>query len=157
AGALLLTRSAFAEDKVVKHFASGNSNEAVGIADASEDVEIGGPQALTADRDGRLFVLDQLNQRIIQFDPKRPTDDANIYDMPPSVQPNDLVVRGNEFLVWDSGIRSLKPSADTTSTRGIGNGPIKLEEDSSRGVDDVLATSAFAQMGSQPVSDAAEL
>jgi hypothetical protein len=155
--AALLPRAAAADDVVVKRFASGDSANSVGIADASEDVELAGPQALTVGTDGNLFLLDQLNQRIIRFDPKRPAEEPSILQMPESVQPNDLVVRKDEILVWDGGIHTLKASGDATSTRGIGGTTIKLEETSTRAVDDVFATSAFAQMGSQPPGSALEL
>jgi hypothetical protein len=153
----LATYSAAADDQIIKSFSGGSSAEAVGIADASEDVELAGPQALTADADGNLFLLDQLNQRIVRFDPKRPAEDPSILEMPASVQPNDLVVRKDEILVWDNGIHTLKATGDPASTRGVGGTTIKLEEVSSRGVDDVFATSAFAQMGSQPAGNPADL
>ncbi|WP_409411258.1 hypothetical protein [Bradyrhizobium sp. AUGA SZCCT0182] len=153
----LASCSASADDLIVKRFTSGNSADAVGIADASEDVELYGPQALTADSNGNLFLLDQLNQRIVQFNPKRPAEDPSILEMPASVQPNDLVVRKDEILVWDNGIRTLKATADPVSTRGVGGTIVKLEEVSTRAVDDVIAASAFAQMGSQPPGNPVEL
>jgi hypothetical protein len=159
---------AAADDIVIKRFTGGDSTTSVGIADASEDVELTGPQALTADASGNLFLLDQLNQRIVRFDPKRPAEDPDILEMPGSVQPSDLLVRKDEILVWDGGIRTLKASAEPQSTRGVGSTPsagvkrlapasIKLEEISTRAVDDVFATSAFAQMGSQPAGNPLEL
>ena len=155
--AALLPGAATADDIVIKRFSGGDSANSVGIADASEDVELAGPQALTAGADGRLFLLDQLNQRIVRFDPKRPTEQPSILQLPETVQPNDLVVRKDEFLVWDGGIRTLKAAAETPSTRGVDASSVKLEEVSSRAVDDVFATSAFAQMGSQPPGDPLEL
>jgi len=142
--------AAAADDVVIKRFNGGDSANSVGIADASEDVELAGPQALTTDGNGTLFLLDQLNQRIVRFDPKRPAEDPSILEMPASVQPNDLLVRKDEILVWDGGIRTLKASGEPTSTRGVGGTTVKLEEVSTRAVDDVFAESAFAQMGSQP-------
>ena len=126
--AALLPRAAAAEDVIVKRFSGGDTANSVGIADASEDVELAGPQALAVGADGDLFVLDQLNQRIIRFDPKRPAEEPGILQMPESVQPNDLVVRKDEILVWDRGIHTLKASGDATSTRGIGGTTVKLEE-----------------------------
>lgn len=149
--------AAIADDVVVKRFTGGDSANSVGIADASEDVELAGPQALTVDANGHLFLLDQLNQRIVRFDPKRPAEDPSILEMPDSVQPNDLLVRKDEILVWDNGIRTLKASGEPISTRGVGGTTVKLEEVSTRAVDDVFAQSAFAQMGSQAPSNALEL
>jgi cell wall-associated NlpC family hydrolase len=151
------TLGAAADDTIVKRFDGGAAPDKVGIADASEDVELFGPQALTTDAGGNLFLLDQLNQRILRFNPKQPDEEPNVLEMPAAVQPNDLLVRKDEILVWDNGIRTLKASGEPTSTRGIGGTVTKLEEVSSRGVDDEFATSAFAQMGSQPPGDPAEL
>jgi len=53
---------AIADDVVVRKFSSGATPTTVGIVDASEDVELAGPQALTADGQGNLFLLDQINQ-----------------------------------------------------------------------------------------------
>jgi hypothetical protein len=155
--AVSMSGPATADDVVVKRFTGGDSSNSVGIADASEDVELAGPQALTSDGNGNLFLLDQLNQRIVRFDPKRPAEDPSILEMPASVQPSDLVVRKDEILVWDGGIRTLKASKDPTSTRGVGGTTVKLEEVSTRAADDVFATSAFAQMGSQPPGNALEV
>src|SRR3954469_5142052 len=128
AGALVIAMgAACAEDLVIKRFGGGNSADAVGIADAGEDVELTGPQALTAGSDGHLFLLDQLNQRIMRFNPKRPAEDPSILEMPASVQPNDLVVRKDEILVWDNGIRTLKAKGDPVSTRGVGGTTVQLE------------------------------
>jgi hypothetical protein len=156
---------AAADDIIIKRFSGGDSATSVGIADASEDVELTGPQALTADASGNLFLLDQLNQRIVRFDPKRPAEDPSILEVPDSVQPKDLLVRKDEILIWDGSIRTLKASGEPQSTRGVGNTTvkrlapvsIKLEEISSRAIDDVFATSAFAQMGSQPPGSPLEL
>jgi hypothetical protein len=153
----LLPHAAAADDVVLKRFSAGDSANSVGIADASEDVELAGPQALTVGTDGNLFLLDQLNQRIVRFDPKRPSEEPSVYQMPESVQPNDLVVRKDDILVWDGGIHTLKVAGEPASTRGVGGTTVKLEEISTRDVDDRFATSAFAQMGSQPPGDALEL
>jgi hypothetical protein len=148
---------ACASDVVIRRFGEGDSPNAVGIADASEDVPIFGPQALTIDADGQLFLLDQLNQRIVRFNPKRPAEEPSILEMPATVQPSDLLVRKDEFLVWDGSIRTLKATGDSISTRGTGGASIKLEEVSARAIDDAFAVSGFAQMGSQPPGNAIEL
>ncbi|WP_461355399.1 hypothetical protein [Bradyrhizobium sp. USDA 4454] len=128
----------------------------VGIVPASEDVELAGPQALSADGQGNLFVLDQINGRILQFDPKQPNTAPDILKMPGDVQPTDLVVHNDDIMVWDGGVRVLK-AAPGQSTRGLGGDVIQLEEVSSRGADDQIAISAFAQMGSQALSSPTEL
>ena len=110
--------AAMAADTVVRHFNAGDTATAVGIAPAVEDVELTGPQALTSDADGNLFVLDQINGRILRFDPKQPGSDPSILKMPADVQANDLVVRKSDILVWDGSIRTLK-AASEQSTRGV--------------------------------------
>jgi len=148
---------AAADDVIIKRFNRGDAAAAVGIADASEDVELYGPQALTSDGNGNLFILDQLNQRVVRFDPKRPADDASVLLMPKGVQPSDLLVRKDDILIWDGSIRTFKASRDDQSTRGVDAQPITLEEVSTRGADDVFATSAFAQMGSRQPDSPVEL
>jgi hypothetical protein len=150
--------SALAADTVVRQFSAGATSTTVGIAAASEDVELLGPQALTSDAEGNLFVLDQINGRILRFNPKQPAgNDPSILKMPADVQPNDLIVRKSDILVWDGSIRTLKASNEQ-STRGIDGGDVvQLEEVVTRGPDDPIAVSAFAQMGSQAPGSAAEL
>jgi len=142
---------AAAADTVVRRFSGGTDQDAVGIIDASQDTEITGPQALTAGENGELFLLDQVNNRILRFDPKNSGVEPRILVLPQDVEPTDLVVRKNEILVWDGSVRALQASgADDTSTRG-------LEEVSTRAGEDDFALSAFAQMGSARPADPTEL
>lgn len=148
-----ISAAAAADDTVVRRFSAGSSPVAVGIAPASEDVEMIGPQALTTDGQGNLFMLDQVNGRVLRFSPKQPAEDPGIMKLPADIQASDLLVRNDDVLVWDGTIRTLRAQ----STRGIDNGPVQLEEVTTRGLDDRIAVSAFAQMGSQPPGSAAEL
>jgi hypothetical protein len=148
--------AATAADTVVRQFSVGTTSTTVGVAAAGEDVELTGPQALTSDVQGNLFVLDQINGRILKFNPKQPASDPSILKMPADVQANDLVVRKSDILVWDGSIRTLK-AANEPSTRGLDDGVVQLEEVLTRAVDDQFAVSAFAQMGSQPPGSAADL
>jgi hypothetical protein len=144
-------------DNVVRQFSAGAALTTVGIAPADVDIELTGPQALTSDAQGNLFVLDQINGRILQFNPKQPTNDPSVLNMPADIQPTDLIVRKDEILVWDGSIRTLR-SPEEPSTRGIGGGGmVQLQEVVTRGIDDRFAVSAFAQMGSQRPGSAADL
>ena len=67
---LAFVGEAGAADILVKRFAGGSGQNAVGIVDASQDTEIDGPQALTTDENGDVYLLDQVNRRIVRFDPK---------------------------------------------------------------------------------------
>ncbi len=149
--ALLFASTAGAQDRVVKRFTQGGGSNAVGIVDASEDTEINGPQALTAGDNGELFLLDQVNNRIVRFDPNNPASDPRILGIPPDIQPTDLVVRKTDIMVWDGTIRTFRaPDSDGASYRG-------LEEVSTRAAEDPFALSAFAQMGSQAPGGEADL
>jgi hypothetical protein len=154
--AVAVSGAAMADDAVIRSFGRGSTSTTIGIADAGEDVELAGPQALTFDGQGNLFLLDQINGRILRFNPKQPDDEPSILKMPDDVQPTDLVVQSSNILVWDGAIRTLRAS-DEQSTRGVSGGPVRLKEVTTRGVDDPFATSAFAQTGSQQPGSASEL
>src|SRR4029453_10127338 len=81
-----------------------------GIVDASEDVDITGPQALTSDEEGNLYLLDQLNNRIMRFDPRDAGVDPTVLGLPDELQPTDLVVRRADIMVWDGTIHTLPPA-----------------------------------------------
>jgi len=149
---VVLTGTANAGDTVVKQFGGGTGDNDVGIIDASEDTEVDGPQALTADGKGGLYLLDQVNGRIIRFDPKHPSADSTILQLPDEVRPTDLVVRNSDILVWDGSVHSLQRAKgpDNAPTRG-------LEEVDTRAVDDQSVVSAFAQMGSESPGNPSEL
>lgn len=155
--ALILSNAAVADDTVTRKFESGSGSNTVGIVDASEDVELLGPDALTSDEQGNLFILDQINGRILRFNPKISGNEPDLLKLPDGVQPTDIVVRKDDILVWDGAVRTLK-AQDGQSTRGVSGGDtIRLEEVSVRGADDRFATSAFAQMGSQQPGSASDL
>ena len=149
---LALMRQAGAVDIVVKRFASGSGQNAVGIVEASVDTEIDGPQALTTDENGDVYLLDQVNGRIVRFNPKTPSDETGLLAFPDQLRPTDLIVRKSDILVWDGAVHTLQSpnSNDNTSFRG-------LEEVSTRAADDETVVSAFAQMGSLHPGDATEL
>ena len=157
------TGAADAADFVVRQFTKGAGSNSVAIIDASEDVDVAGPQALTADEEGNLFLLDQLNNRIMRFDPRDGGVDPLVMGLPDELQPTDLVVRRADIMVWDGSIHTLQappeqpPAADAPSFRSIEPRVIKLQEVSTRALDDDFALSAFAQMGSQRVGDEDEL
>lgn len=143
---------AAAANIVIKRFPDGTGPNAVGVIDASEDTEIEGPQALTTDASGKLYLLDQVNGRIVGFDPKEPAAQAQVLEMPERLAPTDLIVRQSDILVWDGSVHTLQPdnTGITSSFRG-------LEEVHTRAADDHNVASAFAQMGSEQPGDATDL
>src|SRR5947209_7025428 len=143
---------AFAADNpVLRRFNSGAGADAVGMIDASEDTEVAGPQAIYAGEGNEVFLLDQVNGRVLSFDPKKPAAQTRSFKLPDQLEPTDLVVKKGEIFVWDGDVHALKPTgADDAPTRG-------LEEYQTRGIDDPFTVSAFSQMGSQRPGDAADL
>jgi hypothetical protein len=143
---------AFAADNpVLRRFNSGVGADAVGMIDASEDTEVAGPQAIYAGEGNEVFLLDQVNGRVLSFDPKKPAAQTRSFKLPDQLEPTDLVVKKGEIFVWDGDVHALKATgADDAPTRG-------LEEYQTRGIDDPFTASAFSQMGSQRPGDAADL
>src|ERR1700704_2550366 len=101
---------AFAADNpVLRRFNSGVGADAVGMIDASEDTEVAGPQAIYAGEGNEVFLLDQVNGRVLSFDPKQPAGRTRAFTLPEQLQPTDLVVKQGEILVWDGHVHALKP------------------------------------------------
>lgn len=138
----VMSSSAPAGDVVLKRFDSGVGLDSVGIVDAAEDVEVAAPDALYAGEKGELYILDQVNGRVLSIDPKQPTAATRALELPGDLEPTDLVVRKDSLLVWDGQVHALAPKPEQGSVRG-------LEEVPTRGIDDEFTLSAFAQMGSQ--------
>lgn len=147
-----LAFSAMADDVVLKRFTAGTGLNAVGLVQGGEDTELAGPQAIYAGDDGKLFLLDQVNGRILSFDPKKPQAAAKALQLPGNVQPTDLVVRQDGIFVWDGEVRALRAKGrdDDAPTRG-------LEEFQTRAAEDEFTLGMFAQMGSQKLGSADEL
>lgn len=145
------TGSIAAENAVVKRFMSGTSNNAVGMVDASVDTEIDGPQAIYAADDGNLYLLDQVNSRVLRFDAKNPSEAVQSLELPEELRPTDIVVRRGSVYVWDGSPHALQPSGrDGDLVRG-------LTQTRSAEAPDDATLSAFAQMGSQVPDSPAEL
>src|SRR5882757_10169572 len=139
-----------ADNSVLRRFNSGAGSDAVGMIDASEDTEVAGPQAIYAGEGNEVFLLDQVNGRVLSFDSKQPGP-ARSFTLPGQLQPTDLVVKKGEILVWDGDVHALRPTgADDAPTRG-------LTEYQTRGLDDPFTVSAFSQMGSQRPGEETDL
>ena len=132
-----------AEDTVIKRFSNGTSRDSVGMIDAREDAPMDGPQAIYAAEDGSLYLLDQVNGRVLKFDAKKANSPIQSLELPKDIRPTDVVVRNGNVYVWDGAPQTLQadgsesePVRELTRTRGAGK------------PDDATLT-AFAQMGSQ--------
>lgn len=132
-----------AEDTVIKRFSNGTSPDSVGMIDAREDAPMDGPQAIYAAEDGSLYLLDQVNGRVLKFDAKKAGGPVQSLELPKDIRPTDVVVRNGNVYVWDGAPQTLQadgsdsePVRELTRTRGAGK------------PDDATLT-AFAQMGSE--------
>jgi hypothetical protein len=152
AGAVLtLDRSAAADNTVVKRFSNGTANNSVGIVDGSEDAPQDGPQAIYAADDGSLYLLDQVNGRVLRFDARTPGAPVQSLELPDQMQPTDMIVRRGSVYVWDGAPQALLPTGrDDAPVRGL------TQMRSTEPPDD-FTLSAFAQMGSQALDSPAEL
>ena len=138
-----LCAPAFADNPVLRRFTSGVGPGAVGMVDASEDTEIAGPQAIYAGEGDDVYLLDQVNGRVLEFNPKKAESATRSFQLPADLQPTDLVVRRGRIMVWDGDIHVLRPTgSEDAPTRG-------LEIMSTRAIEDPFTVSEFAQMGSQ--------
>jgi hypothetical protein len=143
--------SAAAADAVVKRFLSGTARNSVGIIDAAEDAPQDGPQAIYAADDGSLYLLDQVNSRILHFDARTPGTPVQSLELPENMRPTDIVVRRGNLYVWDGAPRALLPT-------GQADAPVRgLTQTRSSEAPDDFTLSAFAQMGSQPLGNPDEL
>ena len=102
-------------------------------------------------------MLDQINGRILRFDPKAAGRRSQRPEDAGDVQANDLIVRKSDILVWDGSIRTLKAADEHIHPRhrrrcGSTRGGRTRGASTTR-----FAVSAFAQMGSQPPGSAADL
>ena len=132
-----------AEDKVIKHFSNGSSRDSVGMIDAREDAPADGPQAIYAADDGTLYLLDQINGRVLRFDAKNANSSVQALELPQDIRPTDVVVRRGNIYVWDGAPQALQASgSDSEPVREL------TRTRSAERPDDETLT-AFAQMGSQ--------
>src|SRR5262244_2824659 len=102
--------SAVAENAVVKRFSNGTTQNSVGIVDASEDAPQDGPQAIYAADDGSLYLLDQVNGRVLRFDARTADAPVQSLELPENMRPTDIVVRRGSVYVWDGAPQALAPT-----------------------------------------------
>lgn len=135
-----------ASDTVVRSFVAGAGPQDVGLtaSESGQDREEDGPQALTSDASGQLFLLDQVNDRILTFDPAKPATPQKSLTLPRGIQPTDLVVKKDAIYVWDGRVHALQALGPAEApTRGL------AETRSGEPIDEFTRT-AFEQVGSDP-------
>lgn len=139
APAPLCAQANLAPDSVVKEFTAGFGPNSVGVVDAGEDTEIAGPQAIYAGDNGEIFLLDQVNSRIVGFDAKEPAERTRSLALPEGVDPTDLIVAKGNIYVWDGKPIALE-SGEGGMTRSLAPENAAVDE---------TTQSMFAQMGSE--------
>src|SRR5947207_12896765 len=110
ATAVLSPSDAAAADTVIKRFTNGTSRDAVGMIEAREDAPMDGPQAIYAAEDGSLYLLDQVNGRLLRFDSKKADGPVQSLELPEEMRPTDVVVRRGNVYVWDGAPQPLPPT-----------------------------------------------
>src|SRR4029077_15905791 len=142
---------AVANDTVIKRFSSGASRDSVGMIAAREDAPTDGPQATYVGDDGRLYLLDQVNGRLLRFDAKKTDSAVQSLELPQEMQPTDVVVRRGNVYVWDGAPQALQAS-------GRDDEPVRelTRMRTAEKPDDETLT-AFAQMGSQTLDSPDQL
>ena len=162
----LLTGHARAGDQLIRNFDAGFGLDAVGLIQANPDAggaianglgdreEIEGPQAIYSGDHGEIYILDQVNRRVLLLDPKRPAESTRSLELPEGSRPTDLVVLNESIYIWDGEPRALQ-------AKGPDDGPVRSLSFAPNSANSAEAVaSAFAQTGSEALStelDATEI
>src|SRR5271154_1997213 len=104
---LVARADAMAEDTVIKRFSNGSSRDSVGLIDAREDAPMDGPQAIYSAEDGSIYLLDQINSRVLRFDAKKADSSVQSLELPQDMRPTEVVVRHGNIYVWDGAPQAL--------------------------------------------------
>src|SRR5262249_55716805 len=88
---------------VVARLEAGSGPGQIGIVGGDVDSELTGPNAITAAADGELYVLDNVNARILRVNPRSGAVETLAVDGLRT--PLDLVRSGTSLYVWDRGAK----------------------------------------------------
>lgn len=144
--ALALCSAALADDRLLRSFNIGADTASVGVVDASPDTEIEGPQAIYSGEDGELYLLDQVNGRVLRFDPRKPAGLTRSLELPDDLRPTDIVVAKDTIYAWDGRPLALQATGpEEAAVRG-------LAVTRSVAGPDEATLSAFAQTGSEEIA-----
>ena len=144
-------------DIVMRKFSIGATATTVGIVDASEDVELAGPQALTPMRRATCSCSIRSTAAFSVSTRSSPQRSRHFQNARRTFRRTISSSTKADILVWDGSVRTLKAAANQPSTRAVDGDVIRARGGVTRGVDDPIVTSAFAQMGSQPPGAASDL
>jgi hypothetical protein len=147
-GLTLAAGAARSEERVLRSFPTGGELGAVGVVDAAtQDAEIEGPQAIFSGAEDELYLLDQVNGRVLSFHPKQSAAQTRSLTLPDGLRPTDMVVVKDDIYVWDGAPLALHPTGpEQGATRGLAV---------TRGLSapDEATLSAFAQAGSRDLGE----
>ena len=122
---------------VLRQFGAGGGANALGVLEQRLDVEVEGPQAIASGDEGQIYLLDQVNSRVVSFDAKTPDGPTRSLSLPTGMDPSDMVVSGGNIYVWDGKPIRLNASGEG-ATRSLAPAGGDVDE----------ATAAmFGQMG----------
>lgn len=138
-----------ADNQVLRQFGAGSGSSALGIVEARPDVEVEGPQAIASGDNGEIYLLDQVNSRVISFDAKSPDGPTRSLALPRDIDPSDMLVSGGNIYLWDGKPIKLNTSG-TGATRSLVPGPATSDD-----VDEATS-SMFGQMGGTAVEATTE-
>ncbi|WP_374546598.1 hypothetical protein [Rhodoblastus sp.] len=94
--AALVAFACQAKERLTRSFGEGAGQGSVAISvDAGDDAEIEGPQAIYSSDSGEIYLLDQMNGRVLKFDPGQPDAKTQTLELPEDVNPTSL--GGNTF------------------------------------------------------------
>ena len=138
---------AVAEDVVARKFGVGPGPNSVGRAQTGEGSETDGPQAIYAGKNGEIYLLDQVNGRILNFDGRDTTSPTRSLTLPSGIEPTDMIATDGGVIVWDGKPIALEAKGDGL-TRSL-----TVSRDAGAAADDTVL-SMFGQTGSQQSASA---
>ncbi len=141
----LLATPALAQD-AVRTFGVGSGANDVGRPFTGEGSEFDGPQAIYAGRSGEIFLLDQVNGRILNFDGKDSASPTRSLSLPDDMEPSDMIVTDSNIVVWTGRPVALEASG-TGLTRSLA-----VSRDLSAASDEAI----LSMFGQEAVADPAQ-
>jgi hypothetical protein len=132
---------AWAQTPAARVFQPGDGMRALGVLDAPPEAEIEGPQAIAAGDDGAIYLLDQVNARVVAFEPGKGEGLTRSLALPPNSQPTDMIVSGGQIYVWDGKPIRLDERGEG-ATRSLASSGADIDE---------TTRSMFGQLGAPVV------
>jgi cell wall-associated NlpC family hydrolase len=100
---------------VVARLELGNGPGQVGMLGGDVDSDVTGPNAITTGADGQIYVLDNVNGRLLRVNPRNGAVDT--ITVTGLQTPIDLVRSGTSLYVWDGGPKQLEIEGNGATVR----------------------------------------